>query len=153
MKTIAIAAALALVSGAASAAEFTGPRIGGNAGYAIEADGVETLTYAGNLGYDFALGGGWVVGVTGEVGDTEKTGRDLAATARLGKVVSGALVYGVAGYTNLAVAGENVDGLRLGAGVELPLTKVANAVVEYRYSDYETGLKANQVTVGLAFRF
>lgn len=153
MKTIAIAAALALVSGAAAAADFTGPRIGGNVGYAIEADGVETLTYAGNIGYDVALGGGWVAGATAEVGDTEKTGRELSATARVGKVVSGALLYGTAGYTNLAVAGEKLDGLRLGAGVELPLTKVANAVVEYRYSDYEGGLKANQVTVGLAFRF
>ncbi len=153
IKTIIAAAAAVMISSPVLAADFTGPRIGGNVGYAIEADGVETLTYSGNIGYDTAIGNGFVAGVTAEIGDTEKTGRDLYAGARLGKVVGGNLFYGHAGYTNLSVSSVELDGYRVGVGVELPLTQVANGVVEYRHSNYEAGLTANQVVVGLSFRF
>lgn len=157
MKKIAfVATALSMAVFAAPShamSDFTGPRIGGNVGYAFEGDGHETVTYAGNLGYDFALGN-YVTGLTLEVGTSEDTGRDLAASVRVGRVINDkVLAYVHGGYTNLDVNKANYEGVRVGAGFEVPVTKVAFMNVEYRYSNYNGGLDANQAVVGLGFRF
>jgi len=80
-----------------------------------------------------------------------ETGRDLYIGGRVGfKVAPTTLVYGKAGYTNTAIEGafegqdagdrfefdSNVDGYRLGAGVEQMLGSNSYAKVEYRYSNY-----------------
>lgn len=80
-----------------------------------------------------------------------ETGRDLYVGGRLGVAVAPTtLVYAKAGYTNTSIEGafegqdsgdqfefdSNVDGYRLGAGVEQQLASNSYAKIEYRYSNY-----------------
>lgn len=79
-----------------------------------------------------------------------KAGRDLYAGARVGyKVAPATLLYVKGGYTNQRldlVAGNgsgtetgnhfNLDGYRVGAGLEQSLGSKAYAKIEYRYSNY-----------------
>lgn len=97
-------------------------------------------------------------------------GRDLYVGGRVGAAVSrNVLVYGKAGYTNARVAldyedgtagtaldfedGENLDGVRVGGGLEFALGPNAYAKTEYRYSNYEQGFDRHQVVAGFGFRF
>jgi outer membrane immunogenic protein len=97
-------------------------------------------------------------------------GRDLYVGGRAGAAVSpNVLVYGKAGYTNARVKadyedgtagttldfedGENLDGVRVGGGVELALGPNSYAKTEYRYSNYEQGFDRHQVVAGFGFRF
>ena len=79
------------------------------------------------------------------------------------------LVYGKAGYSNARVGldyedgtssdaldfdeGENLDGIRVGAGLEFALGPNSYAKTEYRYSNYEQGFDRHQVVAGFGFRF
>lgn len=106
------------------------------------------------------------------VGDTlcAQAGRDLYVGGRAGAAVSdNVLLYGKAGYTNGRVnldyedgttgtasdfdIGENLDGVRVGAGVEFALGPNSYAKTEYRYSNYEQGFDRHQVVAGFGFRF
>lgn len=97
-------------------------------------------------------------------------GRDLYVGGRVGAVVRpNLLVYGKAGYTNSRISldyddgtaattadfeeGENLDGVRVGGGVELGLSEKVYAKTEYRYSNYEQGFDRHQVVAGLGIRF
>jgi outer membrane immunogenic protein len=97
-------------------------------------------------------------------------GRDLYVGGRIGGVVgSNTLLYVKGGYTNGRVnldyedgtggtaadfeEGENLDGLRAGAGAEFGLGGNAFAKVEYRYSNYEQGFDKHQAIAGFGFRF
>ena len=97
-------------------------------------------------------------------------GRDLYIGGRIGAAVSrNVLLYGKAGYTNARIAldyedgttgtaldfeeGENLDGVRIGGGVEFALGPNAYARTEYRYSNYEQGFDRHQVVAGFGFRF
>lgn len=99
-----------------------------------------------------------------------QAGRDLYVGGRVGAAVSrNVLLYGKAGYTNGRVAldyddgttgtaldfeeGENLDGLRVGGGVELAIGSNSYAKAEYRYSNYEQGFERHQVVAGFGFRF
>ncbi len=78
------------------------------------------------------------------------------------------LVYAKAGYTNAKVgvnytdpatpannvsASDELDGVRVGAGVEQKLGTNLYAKAEYRYSNYEAGIERHQVLGGVGFRF
>jgi len=99
-----------------------------------------------------------------------QAGRDLYVGGRIGAAVSrNVLLYGKAGYTNARVAldyedgtaataldfeeGENLDGVRVGAGLEFALGPNSFAKAEYRYSNYEQGFDRHQVVAGFGFRF
>lgn len=127
---------------------------------------VNGFLYGVDAGYDFALGGALVgaeVEYTDSTGKVEtsrtdpnffgfgrvSTGRDLYVGARAGILATpSTLVYAKGGYTNarlnvLASDGttdqrENfeVDGYRIGAGVEQAIGTRAYAKLEYRYSNY-----------------
>jgi outer membrane immunogenic protein len=95
--------------------------------------------------------------------------RDLYAGARVGVAVTpSTLLYAKAGYTNGRVGlnyanpaapaqnfrvSDNLDGIRVGAGVEQQLGTNIYAKAEYRYSNYEQGFERHQVLGGLGFRF
>lgn len=128
-----------------------------------KADG---LTYGGDFGYDVALNRfvigaeGEVTGSTGDVSNAPtsaaalgygrvKQGRDLYAGARIGYVVAPkTLIYAKGGYTNDRLdltanngttttgAHYNLDGYRVGAGVEQKIGRTTYAKLEYRYSNY-----------------
>jgi outer membrane immunogenic protein len=99
-----------------------------------------------------------------------QAGRDLYIGGRIGAAVSrNVLLYGKAGYTNARVGvdyedgtagsaldfedGENLDGVRAGAGLEFALGPNSFAKAEYRYSNYEQGFDRHQVVAGFGFRF
>jgi outer membrane immunogenic protein len=159
LATAAIVAAAAL-SAPAAAQDFSGARIGANIGFADEdAFGTEALVYGVNVGYDFDLGGA-VAGVSAEYADSDEDGigRDLSVSGRIGgKVGTSAMIYAMGGYTNLSVdlPGDDfeLDGARIGGGVEFALTPNVFANGEYRYSNYELGFETHQMLVGAGFRF
>ena len=149
------------------------------------------VLYGVNAGYDFNLGGA-VIGVEAELSDStvKESGsdvlvandqlslaasRDIYAGVRVGVPVSSSvLAYAKGGYSNARAKlsytdstgtyseGDNLDGFRIGAGVEYSVNKVI-ARVEYRYSDYgtydyagvSTGLKTSrhQIAVTGGWRF
>jgi outer membrane immunogenic protein len=96
-------------------------------------------------------------------------GRDLYAGGRIGAVLgSNALLYARAGYTNARVGlaydhptdntldvttTDNLDGVRVGAGLEYALGSNSFVKAEYRYSNYEQGFDRHQAVAGFGFRF
>lgn len=98
-----------------------------------------------------------------------KAKRDLYAGARIGTVVgSDTLIYAKGGYTNARYgleyedggsgAGDydlsrNLDGARIGAGVERAIGPNSYVKAEYRYSNYEDGFERHQALAGFGFRF
>ncbi|HWH22182.1 MAG TPA: outer membrane beta-barrel protein [Allosphingosinicella sp.] len=130
-------------------------------------ESLEGAVYGIGVGYDFDLGG-VVAGIEGEftessgkqeTGETVdvpfssriETGRDLYVGGRIGfRVAPTTMIYGKAGYTNTAIEGQfagdgdqfefdsNVDGYRVGAGIEQLFGPNAYGKVEYRYSNYNT---------------
>jgi outer membrane immunogenic protein len=128
--------------------------------------------YGVGAGYDIQRGKA-VFGIEGEASDstqkesvggvTEHAARDLYVGGRIGAVIGGNnLLYAKAGYTNArytlsgtgtgTFAGGNLDGVRVGAGIEHEMGK-AFVKAEYRYSNYEQGVSRNQVVAGVGLRF
>ena len=115
-------------------------------------------------GYDFELSG-TILGIEGEVADSTvkkfglKAGRDLYAGARIGvEVAPGTLAYAKIGYTNARVTcgsgcGTNLDGIRVGAGVEHQFASRIYVKGEYRYSNYQFGFSRHQLVAGVGIRF
>lgn len=95
-------------------------------------------------------------------------GRDLYVGGRIGALVAPTtLLYAKAGYTNgrfnttyTTVTGagnfrtrDNLNGFRVGAGIEQSLGGNAYVKAEYRYSNYEQNVDRHQVVAGFGFRF
>lgn len=130
---------------------------------------IDGFIYGAAAGYDFNAGGvvlgveAELTDSTAKVevddGDIEgfglgrvDTGRDIYLGARLGATVGDStLVYAKGGYTNArynvsaSFDGEDyassidLDGYRIGAGVEQKIGENAYAKLEYRYSNYSDG--------------
>lgn len=157
------------------------------------------LLYGGEIGYDRTIGRivlGAEADVTGSTGKVRtetpdpndfgfgrvKAGRDIYVGARIGTLLSPTtLLYAKGGYTNARLdltasdgtteTGQhfNLDGYRVGAGIEKSLTPRTYAKIEYRYSNYSkarleyaNGANTNnfsvdtdrhQIAVGFGFRF
>ncbi|MCW2390158.1 outer membrane immunogenic protein [Sphingobium sp. B11D3B] len=151
----------------------------------------DDFAYGVSLSYNADLGSA-VVGVEAEVADSEvkesvtdqfvtgdelslSAARDLYVGVRAGaKLAPNALIYAKAGYTNARLKvsytdgvdsisdGDNLDGYRLGAGVEYSFGRFGIRG-EYRFSDYgklkfddvDTGIsmQRHQVMVGLVGKF
>ena len=127
-----------------------------------------------NLGANFTVADGIVLGVVGDVAwtnaenDVDPLSVDWTASlrGRLGFDAGSFLPYLTAG---LAVAGGEIDtvnethvGWTVGAGVEFAVADNISVDLLYRYSDYGTaeyfpgdefGLTSHAVTVGLNFKF
>jgi outer membrane immunogenic protein len=98
-----------------------------------------------------------------------KAGRDLYVGGRIGGLVNPTtLIYAKAGYTNARISAnytaatggtgsfrsrDNLDGVRVGAGVEHAVGRNAFVKAEYRYSNYEQDVDRHQVVAGFGFRF
>lgn len=96
-----------------------------------------------------------------------RAARDLYVGGRIGTVVGGkALLYAKAGYTNgrykftsddgsnrSTLSSDDLNGVRVGAGVEYPLSANTFVKTEYRYSNYEQGVTRHQVVGGFGMRF
>ncbi len=173
--TAASAAVLAATPALAQAAP-AGPRVEAVVGYdkvkALgESDG--GFLYGFGAGYDVAVGPTVSIGAdveatdsTQKVGDDDiasvKSGRDLYAGGRVSLAVSPtANLYVRGGYTNARFKAsdgvdsfsENFEGYRLGAGGQLAVQGKAYVGGEYRYSNYEDGLKRHQLALTVGTRF
>ena len=148
------ALALATPAFAAETANFSGPRVSVSAGLADDdVVGDDAFAYGAEVGYDWNMNG-VVLGVSAEIGDTDQTGRELGATARVGGVVGrNVLLYGLGGYSNLNAGGFNFEGFQVGAGVELALGKQAFVKAEHRYANYDAGVEFHQNLLGVGLRF
>jgi outer membrane immunogenic protein len=98
-----------------------------------------------------------------------QAGREFYAGARIGAVLgSNALLYARAGYANARVelaydhptnnaldmvSREELDGVRVGAGLEYAIGSNSFVKAEYRYSNYEQGFERHQAVAGFGFRF
>lgn len=160
MKALLASAALAaaiVVATPAAAADFTGPRVGATIGTIGNNpfDG-DAVTWGVEAGYDMDLGSA-VVGVTAEYQDDFEGdgGRELAVVGRVGaRVGTNALVYATAGYSNVGVEDFNLDGVRVGVGVEANIGESGLFVkAEQRYANYELGAELYQTVAGVGFRF
>ena len=174
--TAAASAAFLTATPAFAQAAPVGPRIEAVVGY----DKVKALgesdggaLFGVGAGYDFAVAPSVSIGVDAEAtGSTQKVGdediasveagRDLYAGARMSVAVSpGANLYVKGGYTNARFKAsdgvdsfsENFDGYRLGAGGQLAVSGKAYVGGEYRYSNYEDGLKRHQLALTVGTRF
>ncbi|MFA5969622.1 MAG: outer membrane beta-barrel protein [Sphingomonas sp.] len=160
-------------------------------------NGADGLLYGGDIGYDKTIGNA-VIGAEAEIaGSTAKAtndpfnglgfgrvkaGRDIYVGARVGTLLNPTtLLYVKGGYTNSRLdltasdgtteTGQhfNLDGYRVGAGVEKSLTPRTYAKIEYRYSNYGSArleypngantsnfgvdTDRHQVALGFGFRF
>jgi outer membrane immunogenic protein len=96
--------------------------------------------------------------------------RDLYVGGRIGALVGPrTLIYAKAGYTNARSRVDyddgttgtaldftdhrNLDGARVGGGVQLGVGRNAYVRTEYRYSNYEAGVDRHQVVGAVGFRF
>lgn len=159
---------------------------------------IDGLLYGGGVGYDVAVGS-LLVGAEAEAtGSTARSGRnaytstfgfgrvrqgrDLYVGGRVGVLASPTtMIYAKGGYTNArlrVLAGDtnttidtsfNLDGYRIGAGVEHALGTNSYAKVEYRYSNYrranldfpngatsgrfDVDTDRHQIAAGYGFRF
>ena len=149
----------------------------------IEDEGADGLVYGVGVGFDVQSGrtvfgieaeameseiDECVTGVPA-AGDSicANAGRDLYIGGRAGVVVgANSLVYAKAGYTNArfeleydpavgttVTAKEDLDGVRVGGGVQFGLGPNLYAKAEYRYSNYEQGFDKHQGLVGVGFKF
>lgn len=97
-----------------------------------------------------------------------KAKRDLYAGGRAGFVSGNTLIYGKVGYTNARVGATyqdgtagtvndfsdstNLDGVRVGGGLEYNTGRFL-VKAEYRYSNYENDVTRHQGVVGVGVRF
>lgn len=136
---------------APKAEPWTGPYIGAAVGWnvgmvsaggpvGISADGGSV---SGVVGYDKQWGsivGGVGLGYSRFFGDLDTIGvnSDMFGFARLGVLVnSSTLVYGHLGYGRLDTNAGDVDGWRLGPGVEFKLGGPFTLAMEYQYGIYD----------------
>jgi len=159
LASAAVAAAV-LVSAPAAAADFAGPRVGVHVGIAGDDLGsrIGGETFGIEAGYDMPISDASRFGVAVEYQNDfgDDFGRELSATARFGTrfASDNALFYVAGGYTNLSGGGEDLDGARIGAGLEYAVGDSGLSLkVEQRYADYEQDLEAFQTVAGVAFRF
>lgn len=153
---IPLAAAAAFAATPAMANDFAGVRAEVTAGLDDVTDGVDPteVTYGAGIGLDAKLYKNVIVGVEATL-DNVFDRRNIGAAARLGFVVADkALVYGKVGYSNWKqTTTAELEGLRVGGGVEANLYGPVYGKIEYRYTDFDGGVGQHGGLVGLGVRF
>ena len=150
------AAAAALAATPAMANPFTGVRAEVTAGADDVTGGVDTtdVAYGAGAGFDAELYKNVVVGVEATL-DNVFDRRNVGASARLGYVIADTvLVYGKVGYSNWKqTTTAELEGLRLGGGLEAKLVGPVYGKVEYRYTDFNGNVGQHGGLVGVGLRF
>ena len=141
----------------------------------LNSDGV---TYGVGVGYDFSIASNSSLGIDAEVTDSDvkknsplggnenlhmSAKRDLYVGARYTYAATDKVnLFATVGYSNQRVSGAtslgdhdstNLDGVRVGAGVQYDFTDKIYWTTSYRYTNYEAGLERHQAMTGLGFRF
>ncbi len=180
--TLAIIASATLAASAQASdntANFVGPRAEAMIGYEhisepflpTKADGVGL---AGAMGYDIRIANNLTAGVDLELGvsntkqdlgggSTVETGKSAYIGGRLGFTANPTTqLYIKGGYANSEVQFVNsgiifatgeLDGARIGAGVEKLISDTVFLKGEYRYTNSENAVQSHQAMVGAGVRF
>lgn len=151
-----LAAAAAFVATPAMANDFAGVRAEVTAGLDDVTGGVDPtkVTYGAGVGLDAELYKNVVVGVEATL-DNVFDRRNVGAAARVGYVVADtALVFAKVGYANWKqTTTAELEGLRVGGGVEANLYGPVYGKIEYRYTDFDGNVGQHGGLVGLGVRF
>ncbi|WP_375251091.1 outer membrane protein [Sphingomonas sp.] len=175
--TVATMFVAASPASAQDAAAFEGPRVEASVGldqlkFDLGNLGGTGRAKASDVGYNVAFGFDRAVspslligadaGVTlsdiGADGDALRKRRQIELSGRIGTpLTSNTLLYGKVGYANMQVRELNnqrdLDGVLLGAGVEVKVSPAAYLKSEYRYVDYADGYSSNNILTGVGVRF
>jgi outer membrane immunogenic protein len=158
---IALAITGAAISAPAMANPFTGVRAEVTAGvddvtakFRTQDVDLTDITYGAAAGFDAELYKNVIVGFEANL-DNVFDRRNVGASARVGYVINDAvLVYGKVGYANWKqTTTRELEGLRLGGGVEANLVGPVYGKVEYRYTDFERGVGQHGALLGFGVRF
>jgi outer membrane immunogenic protein len=158
MKKIALvmAAVAAFAAAPAMANPFTGVRAEVTAGIDDVTAGIDPteVTYGAGIGIYAELYKNVIVGVEANI-DNVFDRRNVGASARLGYTVTDrVLVYGKVGYANWKQAtSTELEGLRVGGGVEARIAGPFYTKVEYRYTDFNHSVGQHGGLVGVGLRF
>lgn len=143
----ALGVTLATPAIAAPNSNFTGPRIEASLGL----DDIshnrpsQDVNYGAAVGVDLPLGSRFTIGAEANL-DNIAERKDFGFAGRLGFAVNeNILIFGTAGYASY----RNLDGLRVGGGLELSLLGPVYVKSEYRYADI--GRHSGLLAVGLRF--
>ncbi len=151
-----LAAAAAFVATPAMANDYAGVRAEVTAGLDDVTGGVDPtkVTYGAGVGLDAELYNNVVVGVEATL-DNVFDRRNVGAAARVGYVVADkALVFAKVGYSNWKqTTTAELEGLRVGGGVEANLYGPVYGKVEYRYTDFDGNVGQHGGLVGIGVRF
>lgn len=154
---IAAVAALGIAACApqAKANEFGGAYIEATAGY-DDVTGIADptdVTYGASAGLNIPLGN-VIVGPEVSV-DNVFDRSDVGLSGRLGYNINDTVMpYVKVGYANYKdVASRELDGLRVGGGLEYNISNNAYIKAEYRYSDFERNIGKHGALAGFGFRF
>ena len=139
--------------------------------------------YGGAIGYDQPVGPAISIGIDAELdsstakktdfGNTFNARRDLYVGGRVTLSVSPVTkVYAKLGYSNARLSGYqgpvnlpggitfgnfttayDVDGMRVGAGLQQDILPKVYLLAEYRYTKYKRTVSRNQVVAGVGIRF
>ena len=159
MKKIMIVAALgaAVAATPALADDFSGVRGELTVGFddAVHAHNTQDVTYGANVGVDAKVWDDVILGVEANIDNVFGDHRSVGASARVGYIVDDAvLLYAKAGYANWKDAtSQKLDGLRVGAGFEVPVAGPVYAGAEYTYTDFEKGVGKHGARVKVGVRF
>lgn len=168
LMTLAAVAAMALAAPAVAQdanAGFVGPRVEVLAGYddVIHAKDYHDVAYAGEAGFDAAIGPNVTLGIEANAQNVFESTRQVGAAARLGYAVTpSTLLFVKGGYDNYRdlykirsrTFHQNLDGFVVGGGVEHRITNSPIYVkAEYRYSGFENHIGNSAVLGGVGFRF
>ena len=147
-------AAAALATAPAHANEFGGVYVEGVAGVENVVNGIDTndVTYGANAGINVPVGN-FILGAELNANNVFDN-RDIGASARIGYAAGRVMPYLKAGYANYRDAfSRNLDGLRVGGGLEYRLSDTTYIKAEYRYSDFAANVGKHGVLAGIGFRF
>ena len=151
-----LAAAAAFVATPAMANDFAGVRAEVTAGLDDVTGGVDPtkVTYGAGVGLDAELYKNVVVGVEATL-DNVFDRRNVGAAARVGYVVADkALVFAKVGYANWKqTTTAELEGLRVGGGIEANLYGPVYGKIEYRYTDFDGNVGQHGGLVGIGVRF
>lgn len=155
--TIAAVAALAACSAQPVLAnDFGGVYVQGTVGLedVTKLPNSTDVVYGANAGVNIPVGD-FIVGAEATLDNVFQDEREIGASARLGYAPGPVMVYAEAGYTNYRdVFSRELDGLRVGGGLEYNISDNTFVSAEYRYTDFDSSRAGKHAgLVGLGIRF
>jgi len=110
------------------------------------------VTYGAAVGFNIPVGKA-IVGLEATA-DNVFDRRDVGANARVGYTFGRFMPYAKIGYANYKdLRSRDLDGFRVGGGIEFNVTSNAYIKAEYRYSDFEKNVGKHGVLGGVGIRF